>query len=108
MLENITLDERLFVWRERKSWSQAEAAAYHGTTSRIYGKWERGENTRTDPRTVQVNAEIKPLEQCILLRRRRGWTQLQTALEMEVSICWFKLMEWDERDPTALLSFWGI
>lgn len=106
----LSTGERLYIWRNRKGFDQYKAAEHHGTTYRVYGKWERDEKPTTGkPKYVGLQAELTKLETCLLLRRRKGWTQRQLSVAMQRSHGWIKRLESGRsRYESSLHAFWGV
>lgn len=101
--------ERLFIWRHRKGVDQFEAAWLKKTTYRVYGKWERDENTIAACPKGTVGAELTGLEKCLLLRRRAKMTQKELAKAMSVSTGWVKVLESGRSEyEGSLHSYWCV
>lgn len=98
--------ERLVIQRRRKGITQQRAAEVYGVCLTVYSLWERDLHTHI-PKVLGVE-DIQPHEMCFLLRRRKGWTQVQTAQRVKCSIEWLKRMERGTAKGNKLFKFWGI
>lgn len=67
-------------------------------------RWERGEVAKLPDIDI---GEITPLEECILARRRRGWSVRKIAHFMRVGVSTFSAMENGHIDPARLVQFWS-
>ena len=84
----LTPSEALLVWRRRRGYSQIEAAEHFGVSRSLYSRWERGQCEDTDCPDVRVSTALSAAEQCLILRRRRGWRQADLARALGVSRYW--------------------
>jgi len=81
----LTLPERLWLWRRRQGLSQRKAALVVGCGVSTYQRLERGE-TRPDKwlGDIPLPDAPSPGEIVRLLRRRTGWSLYTTCLKLDV------------------------
>lgn len=102
MVEEVTIGERLLIFRRRDGISQAEAAQQHGVSRNMYGEMERAES---EPCII---VELSVPEKCLIMRRRRGYTQQECADRLGVTRFWYNQMEKGSAPVAELAKFWGI
>lgn len=87
---HIDKQEKLFIWRRRKGYTQREAASELGISLRHYGMMERGEVDFIEATGIR---KLEDFEICLLLRRRRGLRQRDIAIRVGCSRAWIHQME---------------
>jgi transcriptional regulator with XRE-family HTH domain len=97
--------ERLYIHRKAIGTTQRRMAEVLGMTINFYANLELGIIHRENE---LPNYEISKLEECILLRRRKGWFQGQLAKELGVSRTWVNRMETGKEDPEPLFKYWNL
>lgn len=100
---DLTLAERVFLYRRRAGLTQAEAAEEAGVSVYQYRALERGE--REDPVSVPLG-RLRPHERCVILRRRAGLTIDRFAQLVRLSRWWVVQMERGAKAPDALVELW--
>lgn len=105
-LENISYEEQLLIHRRRKGLNQQNMAKLLGVSRKTYSKLERGENTERKPDAPSVEP-LKSHEQCLLIRKRCGWSQKRCADLAGISSYWFRLMELGQAGHEKLVDFWN-
>lgn len=106
MFKELTLPERLLIYRRRLGFTQAQAAEHHGLQGHIYARMENGDTRYLGfmPR-VEIKA-LQPHERCLLMRRRCGKTQEKVAAELKCSRYWLNMMELGNVPCDDLLWYW--
>lgn len=94
----------MLVSRRRKAQSQVDAAARFGVSLYAYRQWET--ETLECPHTIGLG-NLKPFEQCFLLRRRAGVTAGWLARKLGLSRWWLCQMERGDVDAARLVAFWS-
>jgi len=102
----ITRAEHLYLQRRRMGLTQAQMATRLEMKRWEYQTYEAGQ-TEIPARHVSSNLKPGLLEQFILKRRRRGWTQEDLAEELGVSRIWVNKMEGGSASPQRLVDFWA-
>lgn len=107
MAEKFSLSENelLYVWRRRLGLSQKDAAKQFNIDRYTYGLIELGRK-EIPKNMIKTPENISDLEMCILLRRRKGWTQDMLGWKAYLSRTWIGYMEAGIRDPQSLIAFW--
>ncbi len=103
LLGLLSRGERLIIDRRRRKESQSCAAARLGTSTCIYGRWERDDEDGPSIRSVRP---LRIYEQCLLYRRRTDMTQDEVARQLGRSRYWVNQMERGIRPCEELLSYW--
>jgi len=98
--------ERALVYRRRMGLSQKAMAKSFGITRRIYSEKEAN-GTITLPGFMVVVEPITGAEQCLIWRRRSGWTQQACADLMGITRYWYNLMENGKAPSDKLEAFWN-
>lgn len=101
-----TKGESLFIARRRKNINQSEAAEHFGVHVDIYREWEADRRVKDQP--WQRLGNLKFHEVCVILRRRKKWTQLQLADRIGCTRLWVVQMEAGEAPADRLRDFWRI
>lgn len=96
-LRVITLGEAHWLTRRQLNRTQAEAADKMGVSRHTYAKHERAEG--------HVHGHKAPLGvQCVLARRRMGWTLFYTA--HKIGISHVTLLKWEDDSENRLVDWW--
>lgn len=101
-LERLSNSECLLIDRRRRGETQRQAAHRLGTTSFMYGKWERDV---VDCPSVKIIL-LRPHERCLLYRRRAEKTQAAVALDLVCCRWWVNQMERGKVCSDVLLWYW--
>ena len=104
----LSTSERLLVYRLRKGLSQRDMATKVKIPYRHYLSVEKGflpENQKF-PAYVTNVSKLSNLEECILLRRRAGLSQLELGKKLGVSRQWVNEMENGKQEAERLLEYW--
>ncbi len=96
--------ERLVIERRRRKETQVKAAERFDVTPFVYGQWERDKVEGPQPPTFQLTQA----EQCLLYRRRLGWTQDAVAYIMGLSRTWVNQMERGLIPCKDLIEYWEM
>ncbi len=102
-LGRLSCGERLITDRRRRKETQTVAAKRLGTSSFIYGRWERDDEGGPSIRSVRP---LRMHEQCLLYRRRAGTSQGGVARQLGRSRWWINKMERGLEPCEELLSYW--
>lgn len=97
--------ESLVIWRRRNGLSQKQAAQVCGVSPDRYREWESG--NVASPKRYHAG-QLTPQEMCILLRRRKGWTQEELARRMGCTRTWIQNMETGKAPADRLRTYWGV
>jgi DNA-binding XRE family transcriptional regulator len=106
MPENeLTNRERLLIYRRSHQLTQPGAAKALGVPLRRYRDWERG-NLRVPGKAITFELGVlSVLEEYMIARKRKGWTQGRASKELGVSRSWLSLMENESVNTARLLAF---
>lgn len=105
----LTFQESLFIKRRRAGLTQKQMAAYLGVTYARYRCWVRNEIKDNEilP-AINLGPKLKPMEICVIKRRRKGLKQKEVAKELGVKTPLVSMMEKEKIDGQRLLWFWGL
>lgn len=105
-ITDLSYEERLLIHRRRQDLTQAEMAKRLGVSRKTYSRLERGLKTEVRPDTPSVEP-LRDHEQCMIMRRRAGWSQEMCAEQLGVSRYWFRLMEMGQAGCEKLVGYWN-
>jgi DNA-binding XRE family transcriptional regulator len=107
-ITELTLGDKLFLWRRRMGFSQDAVAARFEVCSSTYRLWEKDRMKPKGKVDVRVNIEdVTEPEFCALIRRKHGVTQGQLAKELDVSRQWVNYMEFGKEKHDRLVKYWN-
>jgi DNA-binding XRE family transcriptional regulator len=98
--------ERSLIYRRRMGLSQRAMAKSFGIDRRVYSEQETNDKISL-PGFMVVVDPIEPHEQCLIWRRRSGWTQQACADLMGITRYWYNLMENGKAPSDKLEAFWN-
>lgn len=101
----LTKGERIFIWRRRKKLNQKQAGEELGLKRHEIFRIEKGLKVRCGI-PVQPLGNLKPLEICVLKRRRAKMTQTELGKKIGCSRWWVNQMELGLEDSGKLVKFW--
>lgn len=110
LVEELTVAERLFLWRFRQAVRRGIAAAKLGVERDVYGAWEDG---RAEPEADVVAPAlatvtyVRPREHFVILRRRAKLTVQQVAERMGCDRSTITKAERGNITINVLREFWG-
>jgi ribosome-binding protein aMBF1 (putative translation factor) len=102
MLNKLTKGEHLFILRRRENKNQIQKAQEMNMKIKKYIRLEKGKPD--DAKEIEL--ELLPHEQCVIHRRRRGYSQAAVAKELGCSRHWLNLMEHGTFLNAELIDFW--
>lgn len=105
-VSELTIGEKLLVWRRREGYTQKQAGPVLGMTFNAYKAIERQE-TKCGLLNQPYIGDIYSHEVCFILRRRSGWTIPMCAEQAGVSRYWYNMMEQGKVSPDKLIKYWG-
>lgn len=95
--------EKFFLDRRRRKETQTEAATRIGVSRAQISRYENGDSPAPD-----VNGfELTNVEQCVVSRRRKGWTMAKLAKLIGCSRYRIIMMERADWNPTLLIDYWA-
>jgi transcriptional regulator with XRE-family HTH domain len=97
-----TPGEWLLLQRRRRRQSQPEAARRYRVTRDVYQRWERG----LDDGPAVAPFPLRDYEVCMLLRRRKGWNELEMGGKVGLSRQWVSMIERGSAPPDTLVAYW--
>ena len=100
----VSINEKLLIWRRREGLSQRTAGALFGFARKKYGSIERDNDHKRV--TCPHVGELYSYELCLILRKRSGWTISACAEQAGVSRYWYNLMELGKASPETLVQYW--
>lgn len=104
----LTKSETVVLYRLRCNETQEEFAEALGCTLDRVKRMESGSNKKDlDKFSGILNGPITIQEQCIVMRRRAGMTQLQVAKALKISRFWLIGMEHGKNNLLPLYNFWN-
>ncbi len=105
-VSDLTLGEKLLIWRKRKGFTQKEAAPYLSMSWNFYKEVENG---KREIRLTEIPfiGELEANEICLILRKRSGWTINECAEDAGISRYWYNMMEKGKVSPNLLVRYWG-
>jgi DNA-binding XRE family transcriptional regulator len=108
LTSELTAGERLYIYRRRCEYTQAEMAEEHGISCKTYRDWETG--VKSPPKDVKSPiGNLKNHEVATTLRRRKGINQPDLAEEIGVCTWWLCQMETGRAPMSdALIEYWGL
>ena len=102
---DLSVGERILIWRRREGYTQPDAAAVLGISQNLIKKKEADDS---GPEVaVPFIGDLYSHEICFILRRRSGWTIPACAEQAGVSRYWYNLMEQGKACPDRLVEYWG-
>lgn len=105
----LTFQESLFIKRRRAGLTQKQMSAYLGVTYARYRCWVRNEiKDKEILPAINLGPKLKPMEICVIKRRRKGLKQKEVAKELGVKTPLVSMMEKEKIDGQRLLWFWGL
>lgn len=104
----LTAREQVYLWRKRHGLRQEDLAKRLGIHPDTLGERERGQDGPIGGLPGGI-ARLRPTgpEACVVMRRRRGWTQKLLAAKMGVSrhiVMAWERGEWDWRREAKVLG----
>jgi len=96
--------EKMMVWRRRQHLSIKQMAEKHGFTRNRYASLER--MSEVPELVTPIIEDLSLPEKCLILRRRRGWTQKECAEMMSITRYWYNQMEMGKEPSSSLVKFW--
>ena len=106
-VSELSLKEKLFLWRRRKGFGQKEAADFLNVSVTMLRHIERSHDEKCHLENLPELYQLHPIEICLILRRRAGLTIPDCAEQAGVSRYWYNLMEQGKASENRLLAFWG-
>ena len=103
---NLSLAEKLLLWRRREGLTQREAGKRLEISRNTYGILEREESHKSDLIAAPLG-DIRPYEKCFIMRRRSGMTIPMCAEQAGISRYWYNLMELGKASPERLVAYWA-
>lgn len=96
--------EAMMIWRRRQGLNIKEMAKKYGFGRNRYSSYEKME-------TIQEleTPDVFPLadyEKCLILRKRKKWTQQECADMMGITRYWYNQMENGNEPCQCLVEFW--
>tara|TARA_R110002167_G_C12707228_1_gene655130 strand:- start:29673 stop:29936 length:264 start_codon:yes stop_codon:yes gene_type:complete len=83
--------------------TQVEAAKFWDVTPWVYRQWELG--IGDDIPTPGIG-RITPVESCVVMRTRLGYSRKRLASLLGISPWWLTQMERGRIDATRLITYW--
>lgn len=106
-IEWLTVGEAFLIDRRRSGKSQEERARELGLTRNRYGELERDSADGIFDKIRPLNVlPLSAREECLLRRKRLGWTQEKCAEMMGITRFWFHVMEKGKVPCDTLIEFW--
>lgn len=96
--------ERLLINRRKAEMTQVQAAEFWDVTPWVYRQWESGADTNNIP-TPGIG-RITPVEACVVMRTRLGYSRKRLASLLGISPWWLTQMERGRIAATRLVNFW--
>jgi len=104
-VSDLTVGERLLVWRRREGYNQPDAACILGVSRYLYENLEHGVSEEPLKEMPHLS-DLYSYEICFVMRRRSGWSIPQCADQAGVSRYWYNLMEQGKANPETLIKYW--
>lgn len=105
-VSDLTIGEKLLIWRRREGYTQRQAAAVLAMGITAYSQIER-QDTKCHLNNMPHLGDLYSFEICFILRRRSGWTIPMCAEQAGVSRYWYNLMEQGKVSPDRMIEYWG-
>lgn len=100
----LTDAETLFIQRRRLNLNQKERAKQLCLVEWLYVEYEQDKRTYS---AFLPTLNLKNIEECVIKRRREGWTQQEVADDIGCSRLWVIRMENGKANSDLLLDYWS-